>query len=62
MRDYAGASACDAAAFARYFAGMLERGFLIAPSRFEALFLSLAHADDEIDDFAAAAAEVLAAL
>ena len=62
VRDYAGASACDAAAFARYFAGMLERGFLIAPSRFEALFLSLAHTDDEIDDFAAAAAEVLAAL
>lgn len=60
--DYTGAAACDIAAFARYFAGMTERGFLIAPSQFEGLFLSLAHTDDEIDVFTAAAAEVLAAL
>ena len=62
VRDYAGATACDNAAFSRYFAGMLERGFLIAPSQFEGLFLSLAHTDEEIDAFTAAAAEVLAAL
>lgn len=60
--DYAGAAACDTDAFARYFTGMTERGFLIAPSQFEGLFLSLAHTDDEIDAFTAAAAEVLAAL
>ncbi|WP_080796966.1 glutamate-1-semialdehyde 2,1-aminomutase [Arabiibacter massiliensis] len=62
VRDYAGAKACDTEAFARYFAGMTDRGFLIAPSQFEGLFLSLAHTNDEIDAFADAAAEVLTAL
>lgn len=45
--------------FAQYFRGMLERGFLIAPSQFEALFVSLAHTEAEIDAFTAAATEVL---
>ena len=62
VRDYAGARACDAAAFSRYFEGMLDRGFLIAPSQFEGLFLSLAHTDEEIDAFVAAAEEALAGL
>ena len=62
VHDYAGAKACDTQAFARYFAGMLERGFLIAPSQFEGLFLSLAHTDDEIDAFTTAVGEVLAEL
>lgn len=62
VRDYAGAKACDTEAFARYFAGMLERGFLIAPSQFEGLFLSLAHTDDEIDAFVCAAGDVLSEL
>jgi glutamate-1-semialdehyde 2,1-aminomutase len=53
------AATCDTVRFARYFNGMLERGFLIAPSQYEALFLSLAHTSAEIDAFAEAAAAVL---
>jgi glutamate-1-semialdehyde 2,1-aminomutase len=52
------AATCDAQLFARYFSGMLERGFLIAPSQFEALFLSAAHTDADIDAFVSAAREV----
>lgn len=58
--DYADAKACDVAAFARYFARMLDRGFLIAPSQFEGLFLSLAHTDQEIDAFTCAVSAALA--
>lgn len=60
VRDYESAKASDVDAFARYFAGMLDRGFLIAPSQFEGLFLSLAHSDDEIDAFSRAAESSLA--
>ncbi len=54
------AAKCDAEAFARYFHGMLSRGFLIAPSQYEALFLSAAHTRDDVDSFVRAAHEALA--
>jgi glutamate-1-semialdehyde 2,1-aminomutase len=60
--DWASASTSDTAAYAAFFRGMLERGFTIAPSQFEACFVSLAHTEDDIDAFVSAAAEVLAAL
>ena len=60
VTDWASAAACDTDAFARYFRGMLERGYLIAPSQFEALFVSAAHTDDQIRAFGEAAAEALA--
>jgi len=41
---------------------MLERGFTIAPSQFEATFVGLAHTDNDIDAMTAAAAGVLSAL
>ena len=41
---------------------MLERGFTIAPSQFEACFVSLAHTDEDIDAFVSAAGDVLATL
>ena len=59
VRNWQDAAACDTDAFARYFRGMLERGFLIAPSQYEALFVSTAHTEEEIDSFTAAAKEVL---
>jgi len=59
VRCWTDAATCDTEAFSRYFGAMLERGFLIAPSQFEALFLSLAHTPEEIDAFTAAVAEVL---
>ena len=42
------ARACDRERFARFFHGMLARGVYLPPSPFEALFLSLAHGDDDI--------------
>jgi glutamate-1-semialdehyde 2,1-aminomutase len=49
VRDHAGAARSDTARYARFFHGMLERGVYLAPSQFEALFLSLAHGEAEID-------------
>jgi glutamate-1-semialdehyde 2,1-aminomutase len=45
---YAQAVACDTAAFNRFFHAMLERGVYLAPSAFEAGFMSSAHGDQEI--------------
>ncbi len=46
---YAAAVACDQEVFARYFRLMLEQGVYLAPSQFEATFVSLAHTDADID-------------
>ncbi|HEU5300772.1 MAG TPA: glutamate-1-semialdehyde 2,1-aminomutase [Acidimicrobiia bacterium] len=62
VRDYADAQGGDAARYAAFFHGMLERGVFLAPSAFESLFPSLAHTDADIDRTVAVAAEVLAAL
>ena len=45
----------DVAAYGRYFHAMLERGVYLAPSQFEAGFISLAHNEDHIDHTLAAA-------
>jgi glutamate-1-semialdehyde 2,1-aminomutase len=45
---YAQAIACDTAAFNRFFHAMLERGVYLAPSAFEAGFLSSAHGEAEL--------------
>ena len=45
--------------FARFFHAMLERGINLPPSQFEAMFLSLAHSDADIDATIAAARESL---
>jgi glutamate-1-semialdehyde 2,1-aminomutase len=60
VEDWAGASTSDTTKYAAFFRGMLEAGFTIAPSQFEACFVSLAHTDEDIDAFVSAAAEVLA--
>ncbi|WP_114241805.1 glutamate-1-semialdehyde 2,1-aminomutase [Dyella sp. C9] len=46
--SYAQATAADAAMFNRFFHGMLERGVYLAPSAFEAGFVSSAHSEDDI--------------
>ncbi|HEU4814061.1 MAG TPA: aminotransferase class III-fold pyridoxal phosphate-dependent enzyme, partial [Xanthomonadaceae bacterium] len=46
---YAGAIACDTAAFNRFFHAMLQRGVFLAPSAFEAGFTSSAHGAAEVD-------------
>jgi glutamate-1-semialdehyde 2,1-aminomutase len=58
--DYEGAKATPEDAYARFFRGMLAHGIFIPPSRFEALFLSTAHTEEQIDRVAAAAASVFA--
>jgi len=56
------ASTANTERYGAYFRGMLEAGFTIAPSQFEACFVSLAHTDDEIDSFVEAAGNVLTSL
>ena len=48
VRNFADAKKADAAAFRRFFAAMLDAGVYLAPSAFEAGFVSAAHADDDI--------------
>ena len=48
VMDYESARQSDTAKFGRFFGGMLERGIYLAPSQFEAAFLSAAHTDDDI--------------
>lgn len=52
--DYASAKRSDSDAFARYFRHMLGRGFMLAPSQFEAMFISTAHEDAHLDETLAA--------
>ncbi|MEJ2502834.1 MAG: glutamate-1-semialdehyde 2,1-aminomutase [Gemmatimonadota bacterium] len=54
------ASGQDREKFSAYFHGMLDRGFYLPPSPFEALFLSAAHTHTDIDHTVEAVAEVLA--
>jgi glutamate-1-semialdehyde 2,1-aminomutase len=54
--------ACDVERFKRFFHGMLAEGIYLAPSAFEAGFLSAAHTAADLDATAAAAARVFASL
>jgi len=56
------AAGCDTETYGRYFWGMLDRGFYLPCSQYEALFLSAAHTDEDIDDTIQAAAETLGEL
>jgi glutamate-1-semialdehyde 2,1-aminomutase len=50
----------DTARYAAYFRSMLDRGVFLAPSQFEAMFLSAAHTDEDISETIEAAQEALA--
>ena len=56
------ADRCDREMFSAYFKCMLEAGFLIAPSQFEALFVSASLSDEEIESFVKAANMALASV
>jgi glutamate-1-semialdehyde 2,1-aminomutase len=60
VNSYAEATACDVERFKRFFHGMLAEGVYLAPSAFEAGFVSAAHTDADIDSTIAAAARVFA--
>jgi glutamate-1-semialdehyde 2,1-aminomutase len=49
VSDFDDASRCDTERYGALFRHLLERGIYAAPSQFEAMFLSLAHGDEEID-------------
>jgi glutamate-1-semialdehyde 2,1-aminomutase len=59
VRDYSGAKKSDTKRYAHFFREMLNRGVLLAPSQFEAAFLSAAHTAADIDRTLCAAREVL---
>lgn len=49
VTDYETAKTSDTEAFARYFSYMLENGIYVAPSQFEAMFVSATHTDADIE-------------
>jgi glutamate-1-semialdehyde 2,1-aminomutase len=62
VTDYASARRADTKRYAAFFHRMLERGVYLAPSQFEAAFVSLAHSEADLDFAAHAAAEALKSL
>jgi glutamate-1-semialdehyde 2,1-aminomutase len=62
VRNYADAKRSDTKRYARFFREMLARGVFLAPSQFEAAFLSAAHTSADIDRTLAAAREALQAM
>jgi glutamate-1-semialdehyde 2,1-aminomutase len=62
VENYAQATAGDTAAYARFFHAMLKNGVLLAPSQYEAMFVSLAHTDAVIEQTLAAARKAFAAV
>jgi glutamate-1-semialdehyde 2,1-aminomutase len=62
VTDWESARASDTAKFGRFFRGMLERGVYLAPSQFEAAFLSTAHSEEDIEATIAAARDAFAAV
>ena len=62
IRNFAQVSACDVERFKRFFHGMLEQGVYLAPSAFEAGFVSAAHTEADIDATIEAARRVLRAM
>jgi len=59
VNDYTGAAASDTDKYARFFHGMLQRGVYLAPSQFEAAFLSMTHGEEEVDETIESAKKVL---
>ncbi len=59
IHDWATADASDRKAFAAYFHKMLEQGIYLPPSQFEAMFISLAHSEEDIARSITAAASSL---
>jgi glutamate-1-semialdehyde 2,1-aminomutase len=60
--DYASAKTADTGRYGRFFREMLGRGVYLAPSQFEAAFVSLAHGEEELEATARALREAMRAL
>jgi glutamate-1-semialdehyde 2,1-aminomutase len=61
VTDYESAKRSDTARFARFFRAMLEQGVYLAPSQFEAAFVSAAHSEEDIRRTLAAARQAFTA-
>jgi glutamate-1-semialdehyde 2,1-aminomutase len=59
VRSFDDAARADGERFSTYFAALIQRGISVAPSAFEAGFLSAAHTEEDIDEFARAARDSL---
>jgi glutamate-1-semialdehyde 2,1-aminomutase len=62
VHSFADAKRCDLDRFSAYYRGMLENGVYLAPSQFEAIFVSAAHDENAIEHTLQAAASVMAKL
>jgi glutamate-1-semialdehyde 2,1-aminomutase len=62
VRDFTSAKSADTKRYARYFTGLLKGGVYLAPSQFEASFVSLAHSAADLDRTLAVQRRVLARL
>lgn len=60
ITQFSQATACDIDRFKRFYRAMLERGIYLAPSAFEAGFMSQAHTEEDIEKTLAAAREAFA--
>ncbi|HAR97838.1 MAG TPA: aspartate aminotransferase family protein, partial [Syntrophus sp. (in: bacteria)] len=59
VTDYETALKADVAAYARWWRAMLAEGIYLAPSQFEAAFVSFAHTDEDLERTLAACARAL---
>jgi glutamate-1-semialdehyde 2,1-aminomutase len=62
VRDYKSATASDTGQFAAFFNRMLNQGIYLPPSQFEAIFVSLAHTEEDIQRTVAAASRAFTAI
>jgi len=61
VTDWESAKRSDTARFGRFFRAMLEQGIYLAPSQFEAAFVSAAHTDEDVRKTVGAAKQAFAA-
>ena len=59
LKNFDDAKAADVNLFKAFFTGMLKRGIYLAPSAFEAGFISFAHTDEDIENTIKAARETM---
>jgi glutamate-1-semialdehyde 2,1-aminomutase len=62
VTNFTEATGCDTASYAKFFHAMLDNGVYLAPSQFEAMFVSLAHTDAVIEETIRAAEQAFAAV
>jgi glutamate-1-semialdehyde 2,1-aminomutase len=62
VTNFAEATACDTDAYAKFFHAMLNEGIFLAPSQFEAMFVGLAHHEEQIAQTITAAKKAFSAI